>query len=73
MVSEPGYEYAFQISGWGWVNLLTAIVVAIVAVALFMNAPWARAAATVVNLLGHRGLLPLDAFLSHRLNGVDSP
>jgi hypothetical protein len=30
VVSEPGYEYTFRISGWGWVNLVTAIVVALV-------------------------------------------
>jgi hypothetical protein len=51
VVSEPGYEYTFRISGWGWVNPVTAIVVALVAVALFMNAPGTRVAATVVTCL----------------------
>jgi hypothetical protein len=51
VVSGPGYDYTFRISGWGWVNLLTAIVVAAAAVALFMNAAGARAAATVVTCL----------------------
>jgi hypothetical protein len=51
VVSGPGYEYTFRISGWGWVNLLTAMVVAAVAVALFMNATGARVAATVVTCL----------------------
>jgi hypothetical protein len=51
VVSGPGYEYTFQISGWGWVNILTALVVAAVATALFMNATGARAAAIVVTCL----------------------
>jgi hypothetical protein len=51
VVSGPGYDYTFRISGWGWVNLLTAIVVAAAAVALFMNAAGARVAATVVTCL----------------------
>jgi hypothetical protein len=51
VVSGPGYEYTFRISGWGWVNLVTAMVVAAVAVALFMNATGARVAATVVACL----------------------
>jgi hypothetical protein len=51
VVSGPNYEYTFRISGWGWVNLVTAIVVAAAAVALFMNATGARAAATVVTCL----------------------
>ena len=51
VVSEPGYEYTFRISGWGWVNLLMAILVAAVAVALFLNAPGTRAAATGVTCL----------------------
>jgi len=51
VVSEPGYEYTFRISGWGWVNLLMAILVAAVAVALFLNAPGTRATATGVTCL----------------------
>jgi hypothetical protein len=51
VVAGPGYEYTFRISGWGWVNLVTAMVVAAAAVALFMNATGARVAATVVACL----------------------
>ena len=51
VVSGPGYQYTFQISGWGWVNLLTAVVVAAVAVSLFMNATGSRAAAIVATCL----------------------
>jgi hypothetical protein len=51
VVSGPGYQYTFQITGWGWVNILTAMVLAAVAVALLLSAPWARATAIVVTCL----------------------
>ena len=49
--SGPGYEYTFRISGWGWVNLLTALVVAAVAIGLFVNATATWVAAVVVACL----------------------
>ena len=51
VVSGPGYEYTFQISGWGWANILTGMVLAAVAIALFLSAQWARAAAIIVTCL----------------------
>jgi hypothetical protein len=51
VVSGPGYEYTFQITGWGWVNILTAMVLGAAAVALLLGALWARAAAIVVTCL----------------------
>ncbi len=48
VVSGPGYEYTFQTTGWGWANILTGLVLAAVAVAVFFGARWARAAAIVV-------------------------
>jgi hypothetical protein len=51
VVSGPGYEYTFQITGWGWVNILTGMVLAAVAVAFFLSATWARVAAIVVTCL----------------------
>ena len=51
VVTGPGYEYTFQITGWGWANILTGMVLAAVAVALFVNAQWARAAAIIVTCL----------------------
>jgi hypothetical protein len=49
--SGPGYEYTFRISGWGWVNLLTALVVAAFAIGLFVNATATWVAAVVVACL----------------------
>jgi hypothetical protein len=51
VVSGPGYEYTFQIAGWGWANIGTGMVLAAVAVALFLGARWARAAAIIVTCL----------------------
>jgi hypothetical protein len=51
VVSGPGYQYTFQITGWGWTNIITGMVLAAVAVALFLNAQWARAAAIIVTCL----------------------
>jgi hypothetical protein len=51
VVSGPGYEYTFQITGWGWLNILTGMVLGAAAVALFLSALWARAAAIIVTCL----------------------
>ena len=51
VVSGPGYEYTFQVTGWGWTNIVTGMVLAAVAVALFLSAQWARAAAIIVTCL----------------------
>ena len=51
VVSGPGYEYTFQITGWGWANILTGMVLAAVAIALCLSPQWARAAAIIVTCL----------------------
>ena len=51
VVSGPGYEYTFGITGWGWANILTGMVLAAVAVAIFLSARWARAGAIIVTCL----------------------
>ncbi len=51
VVSGPGYEYTFQITGWGWANILTGIVLAAVAVAVFVSATSARVAAIIATCL----------------------
>jgi hypothetical protein len=51
VVSGPGYEYTFQVTGWGWANIVTGMVLAALAIALFVSAQWARAAAIIVTCL----------------------
>jgi hypothetical protein len=51
VVSGLGYQYTFQITGWGWANILTGLVLAAVAIALLLGAPWARVATIIVTCL----------------------
>jgi hypothetical protein len=51
VVSGPGYEYTFQITGWGWANILTGMVLAAAAVAVLVGATGARVAAIIVTCL----------------------
>jgi hypothetical protein len=51
VIAGPGYEYTFQLSGWGWANVLTGIVLAAVAVAVFVGAEWARVATIIATCL----------------------
>ena len=51
VVAGPGYEYTFQLSGWGWVNILTGMVLAAMAVAVLLSATWARVAAIIATCL----------------------
>src|SRR3954454_10068749 len=47
----PGYEYTFQLAGWGWLNIFTGLVLAAVAVAILAGATWARATAIIAGCL----------------------
>jgi hypothetical protein len=51
VVSGPGYQYTFQITGWGWVNLLTGLVLAAVALAFLLNPVRARVGAIIATCL----------------------
>jgi hypothetical protein len=51
VVTGPGYQYTFQITGWGWSNIVTGMVLAAFAIALLFSAEWARAAAIIVTCL----------------------
>jgi hypothetical protein len=51
VVSGPGYEYTFQITGWGWVNMLAGMLLAATAVGLFLSATGGRVAAIIVTCL----------------------
>jgi hypothetical protein len=49
VVAGPGYQYTFQVTGW--LNILTGVVLAITAGALFLHVTWARPAAIVASCL----------------------
>jgi hypothetical protein len=51
VASGPGYQYTFQMTGWGWVNILTGLVLAVVALVVFLNPVQARVAAIAATCL----------------------
>jgi hypothetical protein len=51
VVAGPGYEYTFQVTGWGWLNIVTGTVLAVTAGALFLHVKSARPVAIVVTCL----------------------
>lgn len=51
VVSGAGYQYTFQMTGWGWVNLLTGLVLASVALAVLLNPARARVGAIIATCL----------------------
>jgi cytochrome c oxidase subunit IV len=51
VVAGPGYEYTLQLSGWGWVNILTGLILAATSVAVFLSATWSRVAAIIATCL----------------------
>ena len=51
VVAGPGYEYTFQVTGWGWLNIQTGVVLAASAGALFLQLTCARPAAIVASCL----------------------
>jgi hypothetical protein len=51
VVRGPGYAYLFQVTGWGWLNILTGLVLSVSAGTLFLRVTWARLAAIVASCL----------------------
>lgn len=51
VVAGPGYEYTFQVTGWGWLNIVTGTVLVATAGALFLRVTSARPVAIVVTCL----------------------
>ena len=73
VVSGPGYEYTFQITGWGWANILTGDGVGRRRHCPLLERAVGTSCGNHRHLLGHRGHLPLDAVLPDRLDCADSP
>jgi hypothetical protein len=51
VAAGSGYTYTFQMTGWGWLNVVTGVVLAAVALAVFINPVQARIAAIVATSL----------------------
>ncbi|MFF7751438.1 hypothetical protein ACFZCP_19755 [Streptomyces sp. NPDC007971] len=54
-----GYIFQFDLTGWGWVNLILGAVAVLVSLGLFQTAKWARVAGIVI-----AGLVIIANFLS---------
>ena len=69
-VSGRGFEYTFHVTGWGWVNIVAGIVLALAAVGLFSTTAWARPVAVRSYARGHHIHVPVDAVLPRVVGGA---
>ncbi|QKW09816.1 hypothetical protein HUT18_28800 [Streptomyces sp. NA04227] len=58
-VSTPDYVFQFDLTGWGWIQLILGALAVIVSLGLFSLATWARVLA-----VGLAALLLIASFLS---------
>ncbi|MCH0540850.1 hypothetical protein I3F58_14975 [Streptomyces sp. MUM 203J] len=58
-VSTPNYLFKFDLTSWGWIQLILGVIAVVVAAGLFSRALWAR-----VIGVGIAGLLIIANFLS---------
>ncbi|MFI1927535.1 MULTISPECIES: hypothetical protein [unclassified Streptomyces] len=58
-VSTPNYVFKFDLTSWGWIQLVLGVIAIAVSVGLFSRATWARVVA-----VGIAGLLIIANFLS---------
>lgn len=50
-LSAPGYTYRIDLTAWGWIHLILAVIVLLAGLALFTGATWARAVGIVLAIL----------------------
>ncbi|MDW8804736.1 hypothetical protein P1P68_08035 [Streptomyces scabiei] len=58
-VSTPNYIFKFDLTSWGWIQLVLGVIAITVSAGLFSRATWARVVA-----IGVAGLLIIANFLS---------
>jgi hypothetical protein len=61
-VTTPDYIYAFDLTAWGWIQLLLGVAVAIAGIAVVQNKTWGRA---VGMILAGASVLANFVFLPH--------
>ncbi len=69
-----GSLFLFDITGWGWRNLISGIVLILTGIALFSGATWARIVAVVVaglSAIGQLLLIPAQPWWSLIVIAVD--
>jgi hypothetical protein len=50
-VTTPGYTYRIDLTAWGWIHLILAVVVLLAGFALFTDATWARVVGILLAVL----------------------
>lgn len=73
-VVTSGSLLLFDLSGWGWWNLIVGLLLALTAGALFNGATWARVIAVILAMLSAIGqlfLLPVQPWWSAIVIAVD--
>ncbi|WP_329199869.1 MULTISPECIES: DUF7144 family membrane protein [unclassified Streptomyces] len=58
-VSTPNYLFKFDLTSWGWIQLILGVIALLVSAGLFARATWARVAGVCI-----AGLLIIANFLS---------
>jgi hypothetical protein len=48
LIIGPNYVYKFNTTTWGWIHIVVAILLGVVAIALIMGMTWAKVAAIVL-------------------------
>jgi len=61
-VTTPEYIYAFDLTAWGWIQLLLGVAVAIAGIAVVQNKTWGR---VVGMILAGASVLANFVFLPH--------
>ena len=57
-ITTPGYTYAVNLTGWGWIHLVLGVLVLVAGFSLFSGATWARVVGIILAVL-----VALDYFL----------
>lgn len=73
-VVTDGSLFLFDITGWGWWNLILGLLLAFAGVALFVGATWARVVAVivaVVSAIGQLLLIPAQPWWSLIVIAID--
>src|SRR6185312_6828725 len=71
VVSAPGYQYTFQMTGWGWVNILTGLMLAVVRTCRLHQSGAGTGCDNRRRVLGRYGQFSMDAVLPARLDRPD--
>ncbi|MCE3556546.1 hypothetical protein LWC33_34545 [Pseudonocardia sp. RS11V-5] len=61
VVGTPQYTYALDLTAWGWIHLVLAVVLGAAGAGVLWGATWARAvgiAAAAINIVAHFAFLP---------------